>query len=104
VAFFRVAGGGHQDPSTHHLVEYWWLLGPQNRDIDGSEEMWAIMREHSLATNASVGGVIVSDLESSPAGTDQASPLAWILAGTAIALVIALGLCAVAVQRRSART
>jgi polyhydroxybutyrate depolymerase len=48
VAFFRVFSGGHNEPSTHHFQGS-GVVGPQNRDIEMSEELWAIMKNHTRA-------------------------------------------------------
>lgn len=45
VAFFRVFGGGHESPSTHHTP-----IGiGQNKDIDGAVELWLVMKAHTRA-------------------------------------------------------
>ncbi len=44
VALFRVAGGGHRMPSTHHGGAL--SLGG-NGDIEATEELWAVMRRHT---------------------------------------------------------
>ncbi len=47
VGFFRVFGGGHAIPSTHH--KEFGISGEQNKDIDHAVELWAIMRNHARA-------------------------------------------------------
>jgi polyhydroxybutyrate depolymerase len=46
VAFFRVFGGGHNEPSLHHYQGS-GLVGPQNRDMEMTAELWAIMKNHA---------------------------------------------------------
>jgi polyhydroxybutyrate depolymerase len=40
VAFFRVDGGGHTTPSLRYFTS-----GSQNKDIEGAEEAWRILRD-----------------------------------------------------------
>lgn len=46
VSFYRVAGGGHVEPSVAH--QYRWLfqrvVGEQNHDIEMADEMWTFFR------------------------------------------------------------
>ncbi len=43
LAFFRVFGGAHAIPSTHHAHGN----GEQNKDVDAAAELWAIMKTHT---------------------------------------------------------
>jgi polyhydroxybutyrate depolymerase len=40
VVFFRIDGGGHTTPSLRYLTS-----GRQNKDLEGAEEIWRILRE-----------------------------------------------------------
>jgi polyhydroxybutyrate depolymerase len=54
--FCPVAGGGHAMPSRAHPVLRWveWLLGRQNRDIEGAGLAWEFLRSHHLPGEASL--------------------------------------------------
>jgi polyhydroxybutyrate depolymerase len=46
VMLYEVRGGGHTEPSlSEHYSRLWLLLvGPQNRDIEMAEEVWAFFK------------------------------------------------------------
>ena len=46
VTLYRIRGGGHSLPSTHHLAPllYRTLYGAQNRDTESSEDAWELVR------------------------------------------------------------
>jgi polyhydroxybutyrate depolymerase len=46
VVLYTIKGGGHTWPGGGALPE--WSVGPTNRSIDASREMWAFFREHRL--------------------------------------------------------
>jgi len=46
VVLYTVTGGGHSWPGGGPLPE--WLVGPTNRSIDATSQMWAFFREHRL--------------------------------------------------------
>jgi polyhydroxybutyrate depolymerase len=46
VLLYTIHGGGHTWPGGGHLPE--WAVGPTNRHIDASSEMWAFFRRHPL--------------------------------------------------------
>lgn len=47
VLLYTIRGGGHTWPGGGELPE--WALGPVNRSIDASSEMWAFFRRHALS-------------------------------------------------------
>jgi len=58
VVFYTLRGGGHAWPGAKPKQESFlsarlvamnqWLLGPTNRNIDATSQMWAFFREHPL--------------------------------------------------------
>lgn len=46
VVLYTIKGGGHAWPGGKPMLE--WLVGPMNRSIDASSQMWAFFREHRL--------------------------------------------------------
>lgn len=46
VALYIIRGGGHTWPGGGPMPE--WFVGPTNRNIDASRQMWAFFREHRL--------------------------------------------------------
>jgi poly(3-hydroxybutyrate) depolymerase len=48
--FYTVSGGGHTIPSIRHILNpaVKWIVGPQNRDIEGAGEAWNFLSRHSL--------------------------------------------------------
>lgn len=46
VVLYTIIGGGHTWPGGGELPE--WALGPVNRNIDASSEMWAFFKQHPL--------------------------------------------------------
>jgi polyhydroxybutyrate depolymerase len=52
VVLYRVDGGGHRMPGSFPDARFVRavdaLLGPQNRDIDGAETIWAFFKSHIL--------------------------------------------------------
>ena len=46
VVLYTIRGGGHTWPGGGDLPE--WALGPVNRSIDASREMWAFFKRHRL--------------------------------------------------------
>jgi len=52
VVLYRVDGGGHRMPGSFPDARFVRavdaILGPQNRDIDGAEVIWAFFRTHAL--------------------------------------------------------
>ena len=49
VVLYTIRGGGHSWPGGKPLPE--WMVGPPNRSIDATRQMWAFFREHRLPTN-----------------------------------------------------
>jgi len=49
VALYTVKGGGHSWPGGGPLPE--WLVGPTNRGIDATSQIWAFFRAHRLKTH-----------------------------------------------------
>lgn len=49
VALYTIKGEGHQWPGGRHVAAE-WMLGPYNRSIDATKQMWAFFREHPLTT------------------------------------------------------
>ncbi|MEO7822271.1 MAG: PHB depolymerase family esterase [Gemmatimonadaceae bacterium] len=47
VVLYTIRGGGHTWPGGGSLPE--WMLGPTNRNIDATGQMWAFFREHHAA-------------------------------------------------------
>ena len=47
VVVYRVDGGGHQMPSRSGIGILEVLIGPRNRDIEGTEEIWAFLSRFS---------------------------------------------------------
>jgi len=54
VVLYTVLGGGHTWPGGKGVPE--WILGPTNRSIDATSEMWAFFREHRLPTKSELAG------------------------------------------------
>jgi len=52
VVLYRVEGGGHRMPGAFPDARFVGavdaILGPQNRDIDGAETIWAFFKAHTL--------------------------------------------------------
>jgi len=52
VVLYRINGGGHRMPGSfadaHDVRQVNMLLGPQNRDIDGAEVIWAFFKNFAL--------------------------------------------------------
>lgn len=46
VVLYTLRGGGHSWPGGKPLPK--WFVGPTNRSIDATQEMWAFFREHPL--------------------------------------------------------
>ena len=46
VVLYTIIGGGHTWPGGGELPE--WALGPVNRNIDASSEMWTFFSRHRL--------------------------------------------------------
>ncbi len=46
VKLFTLHGGGHTWPGGESMPE--WFLGPTNRSVDASSEMWAFFQENSI--------------------------------------------------------
>ena len=46
VVLYTIQGGGHTWPGGEPLPE--WLVGPTNRNVDATKQMWAFFREHPL--------------------------------------------------------
>lgn len=46
VVLYTIRGGGHTWPGGKPMPE--WLIGPTNRNIDASSQMWRFFREHPL--------------------------------------------------------
>lgn len=46
VVLFTLRGGGHTWPGGEPLPE--WFLGPTNRSVDATREMWTFFEEHPL--------------------------------------------------------
>lgn len=55
VAFFRVRGGGHTEPSIDHLHRQRKLrfVGPQNHDVEYADELWSFLRTKTRIPSAS---------------------------------------------------
>lgn len=51
VVLYTIEGGGHSWPGGGPAPE--WFVGPTNRNIDASREMWAFFREHPKHTRSS---------------------------------------------------
>jgi polyhydroxybutyrate depolymerase len=49
VVLHAIQGGGHQWPGGKPLPE--WMVGPTNRSIDATRQMWAFFRDHRLLRN-----------------------------------------------------
>lgn len=47
VVLFTIHGGGHTWPGGKPLPE--WFVGPTNRSVDATRQMWAFFQEHRLA-------------------------------------------------------
>ena len=79
VAWFRVNGGGHNTPSTHHHIGS-LLVGPQNRDVESSTELWNIMKNFTRPTAVAVA-------ESTPFtdGFESGNLNNWVKTGTVTA-------------------
>jgi polyhydroxybutyrate depolymerase len=45
VVIYRVVGGGHQMPSASGPSRFERVLGPRNRDIEGTEVIWSFFRK-----------------------------------------------------------
>ncbi|KQV54532.1 MULTISPECIES: PHB depolymerase family esterase [unclassified Duganella] len=47
VEFFKVANGGHTEPSIQHRLQWYagFLLGAQNADFESAEEAWRFFRD-----------------------------------------------------------
>jgi polyhydroxybutyrate depolymerase len=51
VVLYTIHGGGHQWFGGQALPE--WFVGPDNRSIDATRQMWAFFREHRLLKGGS---------------------------------------------------
>lgn len=52
VVLYTIHGGGHQWFGGQALPE--WFVGPDNRSIDATRQMWAFFRERRLMEGGSM--------------------------------------------------